>query len=100
MKYRELLRRCDIAMRIAIDDANEPFKDAIAGIIESIQSGPLKPGDVVDSSVYSRRVDSKFGSSAVVQSCWFNESISTYFVTVEDDFRNVSTAAAAWFKKL
>ena len=100
MKYRELARRCANALREAIDTGSEVMEEAISGIIESLEAGPFKPGDEVDSSAYSRQVDSIFGPRAIVRTCWLNEETGVYWAAVEDGMHNIATANSSWFKKL
>lgn len=97
MKYEQLKRRCANALRDAIETKNEAAADAIRSIVKYLDAGPLKPGDVVDAVLYSKRIDNKFGPTATVRACWFAQDTGKFWATVEDTGHSFATANADWF---
>lgn len=97
MKYEQLKRRCESALRDAIESGDDTLEETIRGILEAVEAGPLRPGDVVDSSEMSPCINPTFGATATVMACWFEERTGQWWATVEDDCHSMVTANARWF---
>ncbi len=100
MRYEELKRRCGNALQDAIETADDNMEAAIRGIIKSLESGPLAPGDVVVTADYARRIDCTFGTLATVLSCWQDDATGRWWAAVRDEARSVGVADADWFSKI
>ena len=99
MKYEQMKRRCQNALRDAIETKNEAAADAIRSILESLDAGPLKPGDVVDTENYAKRIDCMIGKTGIVRACWFDANTGKHWATVESDAA-FATATVDWFPTL
>lgn len=98
MNYQKTKRRLQNAIIDAEDGSIE--SDTLQGILAAFTEGPLAPGDTVDSSLYSQKIDSEFLDSATVLACWHDESTGMWFVVVEDQCWNWASANTQWFTKI